>query len=270
LTVRFVELGAPAEPLRIEYAWIAPQRRERPLLVFLHEGLGSLAMWRDWPAQVCAAGDFRGLVYSRPGYGQSTPRPAHERWRPDFMHVHALDVLPRLLAALASESDTARPWLVGHSDGGSIALILAARRPGAVAGVVAIAPHIFVEDVSIASIEKAREAYRTTDLPRRLVRYHADPDSAFYGWNDVWLAPQFRDWSIEAMLSRLHCPVLAIQGVDDEYGTLAQIEGIRERAPQAELVVLDGCGHSPHRDRADAMTQAIVGFVARHEPLTQR
>jgi len=218
-------------------------------------------MWRDWPESLCAAGGYRGLVYSRPGYGASTPRAPDERWPVDFMHTQALEVLPRLFAAL----NVQQPWLIGHSDGGSIALIHAAQRPEHTAGVVAMAPHIMVEELSIESIRKAAHVYRTTDLRARLARYHADPDSAFWGWNDVWLDPAFRGWSIEAMLARLRCPVLAVQGADDEYGTLAQIEGIRERAPQTELCVLDRCGHSPHRDRPDALTAAIVDFITRHE-----
>jgi pimeloyl-ACP methyl ester carboxylesterase len=254
----FVAVPHEGREIRIEHAWIG--RGDGPLLVFLHEGLGSLSMWNGWPEQLCAAGGYRGLVYSRYGYGDSTPRPANERWRPDFMHVHALRTLPALLAALCV--DAARAWLVGHSDGGSIALIHAADHP--VAGVIAIAPHIMVEDLSIASIERARDVYRSTDLRARLARYHADPDSAFWGWNDVWLDPEFRDWSIEAMLPRIRCPVLAVQGRDDEYGTLAQVEGIRARVPGAELVVLDHCGHSPHRDQPAGLTRVINDFISRH------
>jgi pimeloyl-ACP methyl ester carboxylesterase len=246
----------------IEYEWVGTRDHHAPLLVFLHEGLGSVAMWRDWPAALCRAAGCAGLVYSRYGYGKSTPRPPQERWTPRFMHDQAEEALPNLLEAL--HVDARKPWLVGHSDGGSIALIHAARHPGRIAGVIAIAPHIMVEDLSVASIERARDAYRTTDLRERLARYHADPDSAFRGWNDVWLSPEFRDWSIEAMLDGLRCPVLAIQGADDEYGTLAQIEGIRRRAPQTELVVLDACGHSPQRDRPEALTQSIVDFIGRH------
>jgi pimeloyl-ACP methyl ester carboxylesterase len=248
--------------IEIEHAWVGAAADDVPLLVFLHEGLGSVAMWRDWPASLCETAGYAGLVYSRYGYGRSTPRPAHERWSPRFMHDQAEQGLPSLLAALRLGGR--RPWLVGHSDGASIALVHATRHPDAVSGVVAIAPHIRVEDISIASIERARDAYRTTDLRQRLARYHADPDSAFWGWNDAWLAPEFRDWSIEAMLDELRCPVLAVQGVDDEYGTLAQIEGIRRRAPQTELLVLERCGHSPHRDRPEALTQAIIDFIGRH------
>jgi pimeloyl-ACP methyl ester carboxylesterase len=240
--VAFAEIPFDGRTIRIEHAWVGAQDRQAPLAVFLHEGLGSVALWKDWPAQVCAAGGLRGLVYSRYGYGRSTPRPHGERWTPSFMHVQAEDTLPRLLAALGVGGHGQRYWLVGHSDGGSIALIHAAAHPERVAGVVAIAPHIMVEPLSIESIERARDAWRTTDLPARLARYHADPESAFGGWNDVWLSPAFRDWSIEAMLARLRCPVLAIQGADDEYGTLAQVEGIRARVPRAEHHELERLG----------------------------
>ena len=259
---RRIAIPFAGRTIDIEYAWLGAPGAGAPLVVFLHEGLGSVAMWRDWPERLCRAGGYRGLVYSRYGYGQSTPRPHDERWTARFMHDQAEEALPNLLRALAL--DRRKAWLVGHSDGGSIALIHAALHPDRVAGVVAIAPHIMVENVSIASIERARDAYRTTDLRERLGRYHADPDSAFRGWNDVWLAPEFRDWSIEAMLAALRCPVLAIQGTDDEYGTLEQVEGIRRRAPQTEVVVLDHCGHSPHRDRPEALTQAITDFIGRH------
>jgi len=260
----FVELPFEGRAIRLEYAWVGIDAPDAPVIVFLHEGLGSLAMWKDWPQRLCAAGGYRGLVYSRYGYGRSTPRPAHERWSPRFMHVQAEDTLPRLLHALGIDDDARPPWLFGHSDGASIALIHAATHPDGVSGVIAVAPHIMVEDLSIASIERARDAYRTTDLRDRLARYHADPDSAFRGWNDVWLDPQFRAWSIEAMLRHLRCPVLAVQGVDDEYGTLAQVRGIRAAAPQTEVVEIPRCGHSPHRDQPDALLRAVTQFIGRH------
>jgi len=259
-----VEVRLAGRTTTIEHAWVGTDDPDAPLAIFLHEGLGSVALWKDWPARVCDAGRLRGLVYSREGYGRSTPRPHDERWPPTFMHAQADEALPALLAAL--HVDAGRYWLVGHSDGGSIALIHAARFPARVAGVVAIAPHVMVEDVALASIARARDAWTSTDLPARLGRYHADPTSAFFGWNDVWLSPAFRAWSIEDMLAEVRCPVLAIQGTDDEYGTLAQVERIRERVPSAELLVLDGCGHSPHRDLPDALTRAIDDFIGRHEP----
>jgi len=244
--------------LRIECEWVGRRDARGAVVVFLHEGLGSVAMWRDFPAAFCAANGLRGFVYSRPGYGASTARPAQERWDPDFMQVQAEDVLPALLAQVG----IARPWLFGHSDGGSIALLHAARSDD-VAGVVAVAPHLFVEDVSVASIRAARVAYETTDLRRRLARYHDDVDSAFYGWNDVWLSPGFRNWNIEAEIATIACPVLAVQGSDDEYGTLAQVRAIARLLPgRATVLELDGCGHSPHRDRPDALIQAAGRFIA--------
>jgi pimeloyl-ACP methyl ester carboxylesterase len=270
--VSFVDIPFRGRDISIEYARIAPVRAPHPsparapLVVFLHEGLGSLAMWKDYPQRLCDAGGYRGLVFSRAGYGRSTPRRADERWPVDFMELQARDVLPRLFERLGMGADGTKPWLFGHSDGGSIALIHAASFPDAVAGVVAVAPHIFVEELSVRSIAAARDAYRSTDIRSRLARYHDDPDSAFWGWNDVWLDPAFRAWSIDAMLHRLRCPILAIQGEEDEYGTLAQVEGIRRRAPRTEVVVLAHCGHSPQRDQPEALTRAVVDFIVRHSP----
>jgi pimeloyl-ACP methyl ester carboxylesterase len=264
MTPAFVDVPLPDRTLCLEHAFIAPHRTAAPLVVFLHEGLGSLAMWKDYPAKLCDAAGVRGFVFSRYGYGRSTPRPRDERRPVDFMHREARDVLPRLFAEVGIGGPGDPPWLFGHSDGASIALLYAAMFPAAVAGVIAVAPHVMVEDMSIASIGAARSAYLTTDLPARLARYHDDPDSAFWGWNDVWLDPEFRGWSILAMLRHVQCPVLAIQGEDDEYGTLAQVEEIARVVPGTELVVLRDCGHSPHRDRPDALTRAATDFVSRH------
>ena len=184
----------------IEYGWLNPERRSAPLFVFLHEGLGSLSTWRDFPQRLCDAGGFRGLVYSRPGYGRSTPRPADEHWTPSFMHEQARELLPALLTVLHIDGEADPVWLLGHSDGGSIALIFAATFPHRTAGLVALAPHIFVEDISVASIRAVRSTYLSADLRDRLARHHADPDSAFWGWNDVWLDPAFRSWSIQSLL----------------------------------------------------------------------
>jgi pimeloyl-ACP methyl ester carboxylesterase len=259
----FVEVALAGRKIRLEYQWVGAGG-DAPVMVFLHEGLGSLSMWRDFPQRLCEAVGFRGLVFSRYGYGRSTPRPADERWPVDFMQVQAREILPQLFAALGIGDERRRPWLFGHSDGGSIALIYAATRPREVAGIVAVAPHIMVEALTVASIEVARTTYRTTDLRAKLARHHADPDSAFWGWNDVWLDPEFRLWSIETMLPAIACPVLAAQGIDDEYGTLAQVEGIRKRCPQTEVVALDRCGHSPHRDRPEELIRITVDFVSRH------
>ncbi len=263
-SVEFVELAWRERRVRVEYRWLAPERRDAPLVVFLHEGLGSVAMWRDFPERLCEAVGARGLVWSRPGYGRSTPRAEGEAWDVDFMHRQAHEVMPALFAALGVDTLRDRPWLFGHSDGGSIALLYAARFRDRVAGTIVAAPHIVVEDLSIASIEKARVAYATTDLKQRLARYHDDPDSAFRGWNDIWLHPPFRGWSIADEIGAIGCPLLAVQGIDDEYGTLAQIHGIAERVPQAELLELPACGHSPHKDQPAALIAAARSFIHRH------
>jgi pimeloyl-ACP methyl ester carboxylesterase len=257
----FVELQWVERSVRIEHAWIAPERAAAPLVVFLHEGLGSLAMWKDFPQRLCDAAGCRGLVYSRPGYGRSTPREPGEAWDLDFMHRQAHEVLPALLAALGVDTRRDPPWLFGHSDGGSIALLHAARFPDRVAGLVVLAPHILVEDLSVASIAKAREAYLATDLKARLARYHDDPDSAFWGWNDIWLHPPFRAWSIEAEIEAIRCPLLAVQGLDDEYGTLEQIRGIARRVAHARLLELQRCGHSPQRDQPARVIEATVALM---------
>lgn len=254
-----------APGLRIEVAEIPAPRPDAPLVVFLHEGLGSLAMWKDAPALLCAAGGWRGLVYSRPGYGRSTPRPPHERWAPDFMHRQALEVLPAVLAAAGVDAAARPPWLFGHSDGGSIALIHAAHFPDRVAGAIVMAPHVFVEDVCIEAIGRIRRAY-ADGLRTRLARFHDDVDSAFFGWADAWLDPAFRSWSIETLLPSIRCPVLAIQGFDDEYGTMAQIDAIVRAVPGAQSLALERCGHSPHRDQPEAVSRAAGAFVQAHRP----
>lgn len=263
MTIEFADIDWAGRAVRIEHQWLGRERAGKPLLVFLHEGLGSVAMWRDFPARLVDALGWRGLVYSRPGYGRSTPRAAEEAWGLDFMHHQAEQVLPALLKALGVDAERDPPWLLGHSDGGSIALLHAAAFPGRVAGAIVLAPHILVEDLSVTSIAKAREAYIGTDLRARLAKYHDDPDSAFWGWNDIWLHPPFRQWTIERELSSITCPLLAVQGLDDEYGTLAQIRGIAERVPGTELLELPDCGHSPHRDQPDRLINAVCTFVQR-------
>lgn len=266
--VEFAHLEQDGRPVEIEYRWLGAADASAPLMVFLHEGLGSLAMWKDFPDRLCAALDCRGLVYSRPGYGRSTARAPAERWGVDFMHRQAQDLLPALLAELDVDCDSHPPWLFGHSDGASIALLYAACFPARIAGAILLAPHIRVEDVCIESIEKAREVYLETDLRQRLAAYHDDPDSAFWGWNDIWLDPAFRAWNIEAELDTIRCPLLALQGLDDEYGTLAQIHGIAERVPGTRLVELARCGHSPHRDQAERVIEESGRFLVRHRAVT--
>jgi pimeloyl-ACP methyl ester carboxylesterase len=231
----------------------------RPTLVFLHEGLGSVAMWRDFPQKVAAATGCAAVVYSRYGYGQSEV--LREPRSVDYMHVEALEALPDLLGRL----DIPEPVLVGHSDGGSIALIHAAARDK-VRGLVVMAPHVFVENLSVESIATAKTAFETTDLPQKLARYHADVGKTFRGWNDIWLHPDFRRWNIEEYLPRVRCPVLAIQGFDDEYGTMAQIEAIAaQTGGPIELLRLADCRHSPHRDQPQVVIEAMSRFIERLE-----
>jgi pimeloyl-ACP methyl ester carboxylesterase len=260
----FAAVVQQGRPVRLEYRQVGTTDLSSPLLVFLHEGLGSASMWKDFPARLCEAGGFRGLVYSRAGYGRSTPRPHGERWRPDYMHVQAREVLPAFLEAAGVDAASDPPWLFGHSDGASIALIHAATYPTRVAGLVVLAPHIFVEDLSVHSIEQAKYAYRSTELRRKLARHHEDVDSAFWGWNDIWLDPAFRHWNIEALLPSIRVPVLAVQGHNDEYGTMAQVDGLAAQVPQAQVLRLDDCAHSPHRDRPEAVRQATIEFIQKH------
>ncbi len=230
----------------------------RAPIVFLHEGLGSVAMWRDWPAQVCAATGRTGLVYSRRGYGRSDPIPdvrGSGRLAADYMHREAWTVLPRLLQALAIE----RPVLLGHSDGGSIALLHASRYP--VSACIVMAPHVIVEEISLHSIETARDGYKAS-IRERLSRYHADVDVAFWQWNDIWLSPQFRDFDIRADCRQIGAPVLAIQGRDDAYGTLRQIEEVAPTRGPVTLEKLPDCGHSPHRDQPERARRLITDFLA--------
>jgi pimeloyl-ACP methyl ester carboxylesterase len=242
---------------RIEYARTDAGGKDRPTLVFLHEGLGSIAMWREFPQLVARETRCDAIVYSRYGYGNSEPLTEQRGVR--YMHDEAEIALPQLLGRLAID----RPILIGHSDGGSIALIHAGGATSSVRAVVTLAAHVLVEDISVSSIAAAKIAYETTDLRARLARYHADVDSAFWGWNRIWLDAAFRDWNIEQYLPRIRCPVLAIQGVDDEYGTLEQMRRIGAGTRDVELVVLDDCRHSPHRDQPDAVLAAIAGFVQR-------
>jgi pimeloyl-ACP methyl ester carboxylesterase len=260
--VSSVAIDWAGRPVEIEMQWVGSADREAPLIVFLHEGLGSVAMWRDFPSRLCDAVGARGLVYSRPGYGQSTPRAEGEVWKPDFMHRQAREVLSALLRAVDVDPGRDKVWLFGHSDGGSIALLYAAMFAHALQGAIVLAPHILVEEISVTSIEQSRRAYLETDLPKRLGRYHADADSAFWGWNRIWLDPAFRTWSIEEDIRAIRCPLLAIQGLDDEYGTLEQIRGIERQVPGTKLVELPQCGHSPHKDQAEAVIAAVRGFMA--------
>jgi pimeloyl-ACP methyl ester carboxylesterase len=243
---------------RLEYRIVEPsgaRTRQRTMIVLLHEGLGSVAMWKDFPDAVAARSGHPVLVYSRHGHGQSAqltqPR------RVDYMHYEATTVLPELL----SELEVRNPLLIGHSDGASIAIIHAGSG-NAVNGTVLMAPHVFVEQVSIDAIAEARRAFETTELAAKLARYHNHPQSMFHGWNDIWLHPEFRDWNIESFLPAIDSPILVIQGENDPYGTLAQVDAIERSAggPVKKLVFSD-CGHSPHIDFRQQTIDAIDAFV---------
>ncbi len=258
--VEFARVGGE----RVEHRWVRPaaarQAPSRPTLVFLHEGLGSTGQWRTFPDRVAEATGCAALVYSRYGHGRSEPLTAPRDV--DYMHREALERLPMLLAHFGIE----RPVLVGHSDGASIALIHAGAGIRPVRGVIAMGPHVFVEELSLAGIAQVRQSFMSTDLPQRMARYHADPAATFWGWNDIWLRPDFRTWNIENYLSGIDCPVLLIQGLEDEFGTLAQIDAIaaQVRGPVYK-VLLENCRHSPHKDRKEATLEAVARFVHRME-----
>ena len=237
----------------IEYAWTGDAPPGGPTIVMLHEGLGSLSMWRDFPQRLADRTGCRVVAYSRYGYGNSTPLSAP---RPiSYMHDEALIVLPELLANLQVES----PILFGHSDGASIALIHASRH--SVLGVIALAPHVFVEDLSLSGVAAAGAAYEAGDLRKRLGRHHADVDGAFRGWHDAWLSPDFREWNIESLLPDIHCPVLAIQGQRDEYGTRKQLDRIQQRTREVDLLLLPDCRHAPHRDQPEPILKSVQTWM---------
>jgi pimeloyl-ACP methyl ester carboxylesterase len=249
----FLTIGASD----LEYRLIGPQPADAPTIVMLHEGLGSAALWGDFPDQLQAATEACVFAYSRAGYGASTPvklpRPL------DYMHVEALDVLPKLLDKIGF----CRGLLLGHSDGASIAAIYAG---GAgdhrVRGVAMIAPHFIVEDISVSSIAGIKQAYETTSLRSKLARWHSDVDNAFYGWNGAWLDQKFRDWDISEYLAYIRVPVAILQGADDQYGTIRQIEIAEEECYcPVDVTIIPGAGHSPHREAPEATLNAISEFA---------
>jgi pimeloyl-ACP methyl ester carboxylesterase len=247
---------------RLEYAWHGPAPAEAPTLVFLHEGLGSVSTWRDFPARLARAAGCGALVYSRRGYGGSDPAPLPRSVR--FMHEEAMVTLPRVLERLG----VMEPILVGESDGASIALIYAggadagARRAR---GLLLEAPHVFVEEVCLQSIATAAESYRRGDLKGALARHHArDVDATFRGWSEVWLDPAFTRWNIEKFLPGVGVPVLAIQGEEDPYGTLGQVESVAANCRgYVEVLVLPRCGHSPHREVPERAFETMARFLKR-------
>jgi pimeloyl-ACP methyl ester carboxylesterase len=245
---------------RLETLWIPPAKPASPAIVMLHEGLGSIAHWRDFPARLAARTGSGVLVYSRYGYGNSD-RLAEKR-PVDYMHREGEVVLPALLKELG----IAKPVLFGHSDGASIAILFAGKYPEAARALILEAPHVFVENMSVESIARAKLVYQTTDMPQKLARYHTYPDETFWGWNDIWLDQRFRSWNIEGYLDTILCPVLVIQGEDDEYGTVRQVQAIQARVPQAEVLMLPHCRHAPHRDQPEATLERVAKSMAAISP----
>jgi pimeloyl-ACP methyl ester carboxylesterase len=243
----------------LEYRMIGPQPYEAPTLVLLHEGLGSVGQWGDFPDRLATATSAGVFVYSRAGYGQSSPvalpRPL------TYMHDEALEVLPKLLDAIGFR----RGLLIGHSDGASIATIYAGSvQDHRIRGLSLIAPHFVVEDVSISSIAAAKQAYESTDLREKLARWHRDVDIAFHGWNEAWLDPQFRKWDISESLAYIRVPVQIVQGEADRYGTLRQIEIAKEECYcPVDVTLLPGIGHAPHREAPNRTLIAVSDFVNR-------
>lgn len=246
------------EGVRLEYRRIEQTRNGRPVLVFLHEGLGCAASWKDFPDRVAAATGCGAIVYSRAGYGGSDPvalpRPL------SYMHEEGLDVLPALLGALEVDDSV----LIGHSDGASIAIVHGGSETRSqVRGLVLESPHVFVEEFGLVKIRSIEEDYRSGDLQRRLARYHEDVDGAFWGWHGAWTDPRFVDWNIESYLPQIQGPVLIIWGQQDPYGSVAQLDAIDRSAGGAvERLVVSDAGHSPHRDSPDLVIDSITRFVA--------
>jgi len=240
---------------RLEARRISASASSRPPIVMLHEGLGSVSQWRDFPERVAAATGSEAFVYSRYGYGQSSL--LEESRDVSYMHHEAEVVLPEIL----HQARIRRPILLGHSDGASIALLYAAKYPDSPAALILEAPHVFVENLTVESIAEAKVLYQTTDLPKKLARHHQDADRTFLGWNNIWLDPRFRSWNIESCLHAIRCPVLVIQGENDEYGTPQQVEAIQTHMPSATVALLPDCRHSPHRDQPEATLERIVTLV---------
>lgn len=243
--------------LKLEYHDHPATAEHAPTLMLLHEGLGSVAMWRHFPEKLAVRTGCRVIVWSRAGYGGSEPYA--EPRTPRYMHREGEEMLPALVAALGID----QPILIGHSDGGSIALICAGAHPELPLAVAVMAPHEFVEEETLAGIRAARHVWQETDWPHKLARYHRDAPRVFSDWNDCWLSPAFRDWNIEEYLPKIACPVLAIQGEDDEYATMRQIDVIADKVPGTQLLKLAKCGHSPQRDQEAAVLDALAAFVSR-------
>lgn len=241
----------------LEYDWVG-SHDSSTTIVFLHEGLGSVSSWGRFPAQLCDTLQVRGLVYSRYGYGCSSERLSGTVLAPNYHQEEAESVLPGLLNTLGVGSC----FLFGHSDGATIALLAATYQPERYQGLIVLAPHIFVEDVTVKGVREARQAYEIGGLRSRIERHHVNVDTVFYAWNDIWLSVAFRDWNIEEQMRQIRCPVLAIQGADDEYATMEQMRGMRRQMPELTVLEIPECGHWPHRDVASLVIEATKAFLS--------
>jgi len=247
---------------RIETLWTPTSQQERASqsgnkcsLVMLHGGLGSIGIWKDFPQRLAQSTGCGVLAYDR--YGNGNSQPLGEKRPVTYMHHEGEVVLPELLEKLG----ISKPVLIGHSDGGSIAVVYAGKFPDRVRGLILLAPHVFVEEISLRGALNAKSEYETSDLRQKLAKYHADVDLTFWGWNDIWLDPRFRTWNLESYVPQIRCPVLLIQGERDEYGTVAQLDAIRARVPQSELLLLPDCGHSPDRDEPEKVLRRMTDFI---------
>jgi pimeloyl-ACP methyl ester carboxylesterase len=263
--ISLVEIEWQGQCLSIEHQFIEPiQTKNNDCIVFLHEGLGCVSMWRDFPTQLCNAVGMRGLVYSRPGYGQSSSMSNCANWQIDFMHIQAKEILPALLKTLdLTGLNHFQLHFFGHSDGASIAIIFASLFPELCKSLVLLAPHIMVEEITLTGISKAHQAYQSGQLLTALAKYHHQAALCFESWSSIWLSPAFTTWDLYPEVSQLQCPVLAIQGLQDQYGTMSQIEQIKVLHANTSLLQLKQCGHSPHKDQSASVIQACSRFFTK-------
>lgn len=265
--MQHIAIAIDGRAVTVEYEWIAGERKDAPLIVFLHEGLGSVAMWGGWPRALCTATGCRGLVFSRYGYGHSQKRPDSEHgWPVDYMEREAREHLPALFGALGIDAARERPVIFGHSDGATIALLYAAAFPRHVRAAVVLAPHVFTEQVACEQIARLRANWGDGRLAARLASLHGDPEGVFKGWSGCWLSPAFRNWDIAMAIESIACPLLAVQGRQDQYGTLEQLYEIQRRVPHADLLILDDCRHVPHEEHPGAVLDAVAALLERKPP----
>lgn len=262
--MQHVAIAIDGRYITLEYEQIVGHRKDAPLIVFLHEGLGSAAMWGRWPRALCEAAACRGLVFSRYGYGHSQARPASGRgWPVDYLEREARANLPALFDALGIDAARERPVIVGHSDGATIALLYAAAFPGRLRGAVVLAPHVYTEHVACEQIRRLRANWGDGRLAAHLTGLHGDPAGVFKGWSGCWLSRAFGSWNVASAIENIACPLLAVQGKEDQYGTLEQLYEIQRRVPHAELLILDDCRHVPHEEHPDAVLGAVLAFLER-------